>query len=148
MTKIAERNSKRHWLFWPLLFLVFFFLFYVYFFSTNGYFSYLNILSYKQELENQNQQLEKEKNLLIERIKKLEQDSDALEQLTPVYLLYKEDVEVIKFYQETEDKTLTEPSPKQYDIVALQRVFFGLVSFLILTITFFFWSIEKKDDKK
>lgn len=147
MKKVAEATHKRHWLFWPLLFLVFFFLAYVYFFSTNGYFAYLNLLSYKEKVANQNKQLEKEKQLLIERMERLEQDSDALEQLTPVYLLYKDDVEVVKFYQETEDQSLDKLPPKHYDIAALQRVFFGLVSFLILTITFFFWSLDKKEHR-
>lgn len=153
MKNRVEVKQNRHWLFWPLLFLIFFFLVHVYFFSGNGYFAYLNVLEYKEKIEQQNKQLEKEKEMLTNKLKKLKKDSDALEELSPMYLLYKDEVSIIKFYEQDDDDNPIREKEHSYDILYLQRVFVASVSLLMIIITFGFWKwqhrqIQKEEDEK
>lgn len=142
--KKTEAKTNRHWLTVPLFFFVVFFLSYIYFFSSNGYFAYKNMLTYKEKLQQRNQQLEEEKTIIQERLQQLQNDSAALEVFTPVYFLYQDDVSVIKFLQLSGEQPQENPEKKNYDIYFLQQMFVTVVSGFMLLLTLFFWYRQKK----
>ncbi len=134
------RRSLDHWLATPMLVLFASLAGYTFFFTENGYLAYKEALQEKANLEKRIQQLTTQKQELEKKLGVLKDDEAALKNLSREFLLFSEKVTILKFKEETADKTTQEE--QRLDIRFLGSLYLMAASLLIALITWWYYRQE------
>lgn len=144
--RTALRNSREHWLFWPLAFLLLLGVGYNFLFSESGYLVYMEKERVKKELILEIEQLKGKKETLLKNLENLRNDETAFPIFSKEHFLYDNSVTILKFYDEKD------PSPELaeqgLDIERLRKIYIVAASFILLGATFVFWQWHSAPERE
>lgn len=145
--KLAFMQTRDHWLFWPVTFLVLQIFFYIFFFSENGYLAYQNRMLEKQKVEAAIASLENQKKSLEKRLKLIKDENIAVKEFNLEFLQFREEVSILKFLENTDiEKTQKETGA---DLSKSRRWYLGLSSavlLLVIVLAFKFRTVDKYEE--
>lgn len=131
------RASREHWLFWPLVLMLFLGVGYNFLFSQSGYLVYTEKNREKNQLQLDIEQLKTKKETLLKNLRNLQNDETAFPIFSKEHFLYNNTVMILKFFD------TKAPAPdvdeKEYDIEHLRKTYIIIASFILLGATFVFW---------
>ena len=131
------RSSREHWLFWPLVLLLFLGVGYNFLFSQSGYLVYIEKNREKRQLQLEIEQLKAKKETLLKNLEDLRNDDTAFPIFSKEHFLYDNTVTILKFFDT--QAPLPDVDEREYDIEHLRKIYIIVASFVLLGATFVFW---------